>query len=222
MMKEALLRFTVFSFSGQTHFQWECLGHFSDSIKIAIFKTLRRLDTTWNFACSITRVSTHEHEHWEHCLWTQSLLKWRFFEQLTLVAVSPARRRHGRQKVSIPECNLSGRLEERSTITLLPVRSHLWIDTFRFIANKALVAFLARVSLKGMQHSTAGPVWCVWVEETRALPNLLRVFFLTLCNFQWITLKFSFPENLTMVNLKSASFVAIMPLHEGLQSQIKP
>ena len=66
-MKEALLTFTVVSFSGPTHFQWECLGQISDSIKIAIFKTLRKLDTTWNFACSITRVSTHEHEHWEHC-----------------------------------------------------------------------------------------------------------------------------------------------------------
>ena len=74
-MGEALLRFTVFSFSGQTHFQWEC---FYDSIKISIFKTLRRLDTTWNFARSITRVSTYEHEHWEHCLCTQSLLKRRF------------------------------------------------------------------------------------------------------------------------------------------------
>ena len=59
---EALLRFTIFSFSGQTHFQWECLGQLSDSIKIAIFETLRRLDTTWKFARSITRVSTHEHE----------------------------------------------------------------------------------------------------------------------------------------------------------------
>ena len=39
-----------------------------------IFKTLRRLDTTWNFACGITRVSTHEHEHWEHCLIDHKLL----------------------------------------------------------------------------------------------------------------------------------------------------
>ena len=30
---------------------------------------------TWNTDCSITRVSTHEHEHWERCLCTQSLLK---------------------------------------------------------------------------------------------------------------------------------------------------
>ena len=74
MLKEAPLRFTVLSFSAQTHFQWECMGHFYASIKIAIFKTLRRLDTTWNFACSITRVSTHEHEHWEHSLSKRKLL----------------------------------------------------------------------------------------------------------------------------------------------------
>ena len=57
--KEPLLRSTVFSFSAQTHFQWECTGHFYASIKIAISKTLRRLETTWNFARSTTRVSTH-------------------------------------------------------------------------------------------------------------------------------------------------------------------
>ena len=50
-------------------------GHSYANIKFAIFKTLKRLDTTWIFACSITRVSTHEHEHWEQCLCTQSLLK---------------------------------------------------------------------------------------------------------------------------------------------------
>ena len=66
--KEMLLRFTIFSFSG--HFHWSAWG--------ALFKTPRRLNTTWNFACSITRVSTHEHEHWEHCLWTHSLLKRKF------------------------------------------------------------------------------------------------------------------------------------------------
>ena len=70
--KEALLRFTLFSFSGQTHFQWECYGHFYPSFKISVFKTVRSLDTTWNFAGRITRVSTHEHQHWQHCLgvWT--------------------------------------------------------------------------------------------------------------------------------------------------------
>ena len=38
-------------------------------------------------------------------------------------------------------------------------------------------------------------------------------------------LKISLPENETMVNLKSASFIVIMHLHKGLthiQSQIKP
>uniref|UniRef100_A0A671UQ46 RALY heterogeneous nuclear ribonucleoprotein n=1 Tax=Sparus aurata TaxID=8175 RepID=A0A671UQ46_SPAAU len=38
---KALLRFL-----GQTHFQWECYRQFYDSIKISIFETLRRLDTT--------------------------------------------------------------------------------------------------------------------------------------------------------------------------------
>ena len=47
-MKEALLRFSVCSFWGQTHFQWECYGRFYNNIKISIFKTVRRLDTTWN------------------------------------------------------------------------------------------------------------------------------------------------------------------------------
>ena len=46
MTKEALLRFAVFSFLGQTHFQWVCHGHFSNSTKIAVFKILRRLDIT--------------------------------------------------------------------------------------------------------------------------------------------------------------------------------
>ena len=57
-MKEALLRFTVVSFSGKLIFNG-VLGY--ASIKIAIFKTLRSLDIT--FALSIARVSTHKHEH---------------------------------------------------------------------------------------------------------------------------------------------------------------
>ena len=72
--KGPLLGFTVFLFLTQTQTQWECLRQISDIINIAIFKTLRRLDTTWNSDRSITRVSTHEHKHWENCLCTQSLL----------------------------------------------------------------------------------------------------------------------------------------------------
>ena len=69
-----LLRFTVIfvfknqatQFSkGQTHLQWECYGHFYNSIKISIFKTLRKLDTTWNFAGSITRVVKEPKAHWK-------------------------------------------------------------------------------------------------------------------------------------------------------------
>ena len=69
----------------------ECYGHSYTSIETAIFKTLRRHETSWNFARGITRVSTHEHEHWEHCRYQAG---------------------------------------KRSTITLVPVRSHSGIDTF--------------------------------------------------------------------------------------------
>ena len=44
-MKEALLRFTLVLFSGKLLFNG-VQGHFYASIKIAIFKTLKRLDTT--------------------------------------------------------------------------------------------------------------------------------------------------------------------------------
>ena len=108
MMKEALSRLTVFSFSPQTHFQWECYMHFYTSIKIAIFKTVRRLDITWNFACSITRVSAHEQEHWEHCLCTQSLLKKKVFEQLTLAVACFASRRHGSRDLMYSVIDTSG------------------------------------------------------------------------------------------------------------------
>ena len=52
-MKESLLKFTVVLFLGKLIFSG-VQGH-----SYAIFKTLRRPDKTWNFACSITRVSTH-------------------------------------------------------------------------------------------------------------------------------------------------------------------
>ena len=44
-MKEALSRFTVISFLGKLIFNG-VQGHFYDSTKIAILKTLRRLNTT--------------------------------------------------------------------------------------------------------------------------------------------------------------------------------
>ena len=59
-MKEALLRFTVFLFLGNS-FSVGALRALYNSIKVSTFKSLRSLDTTWNFACSITRVCTHEH-----------------------------------------------------------------------------------------------------------------------------------------------------------------
>ena len=105
--RQALLRFTVFLFSGQTHFQWECYRYFSDSIKISIVKTLRRLDTTWNFARSIIRVSTHEYEHWEHGLPTQFTKK-KVFEQLTLAVACSA----SRHPASWEVCDLTWRRDK--------------------------------------------------------------------------------------------------------------
>ena len=118
MTKEALLGFTVVSFSGKLIFN-AVQGHSVTSINIAIFKTKRRLDATWNFS-SITRVSTHEREHWEHCLCMKSLLKGRLLDNSPLELDL-------RQKVSIPEYDLTGR---RVMVDLLPIRSHSGIETF--------------------------------------------------------------------------------------------
>ena len=90
---------------GSNSFSVECYGHFYDSIKIAIFKTLRRLDKTLNFARTITRVSTHEHEHWEHCLCTQSLLK----REFTLAVACSTSHRPANGEVLISECNVTWR-----------------------------------------------------------------------------------------------------------------
>ena len=79
---------------------------------------------TWNFARSITGVSTHEHEHWEHCLCTLNLPKRRFLDNSTLAVAPLVRCRRGRQKVLIPKCHLTGTLEERSSI-----RSYSGMDT---------------------------------------------------------------------------------------------
>ena len=49
------------------------------------------------------------------------------FELLTIGAGSPACRHQGRKKVSIPECDFTGR---RVMVDLPPVRSHTGIDTF--------------------------------------------------------------------------------------------
>ena len=53
--------------------------------------------------------------------------KKRVFELLTVAAGSPVHHRHGRQKVSIPEYDLTGR---RVMVDLMPVRSHSGIDAF--------------------------------------------------------------------------------------------
>ena len=52
--KAQLLRF---SFSGQNHFQWSARGKYNVSIKISIFKTVRRLDTTCHPGDTTSKVS---------------------------------------------------------------------------------------------------------------------------------------------------------------------
>ena len=58
--------------------------------------------------------------------------KKKVFEKLTLTAVSSGRPHHGRHKVSITECDLTVRVEKRSTITLLSVMLHSGIKVARF------------------------------------------------------------------------------------------
>ena len=109
MTKEALLRCTIVWFSGTFILKGS-----------AIFRTLRRLGTTWNFARSITRVSTHEHEHWEHCLCTQSLLKRRFWTTHISCCISGARPSWQTKSVD-PQVRPSGRrVMVRSSSSLVP------------------------------------------------------------------------------------------------------
>ena len=82
MTKEALLSFTVFSFSGQTHFQWECLGH--QGLYIWTW-TMRTLFMYTEFA------------------------KKNLFEQLTLAVACSASRRPASREISISECNVTCR-----------------------------------------------------------------------------------------------------------------
>ena len=107
---------------GQANFQ------FSMRFQIVIFRTLRRLNATWNFARSITRVSTHEHSienivcvrrvYWKGRFWTTH------FSSSTS-SVPPS----WQTKSVDPRVQhyLTG---SRSIITLLPVRSHSGINTF--------------------------------------------------------------------------------------------
>ena len=83
--KRHFLRLTLFSFSAQTNCQWECMGHIYDSIKICIFQTVRRLDTTWNFVRSITSVIPTLFVYTE-------FTKRKVFEQLTLAVASSSSR----------------------------------------------------------------------------------------------------------------------------------
>ena len=71
--------------------------------KSPFLKHLRRLDTTWNFAHSITRVSTHELEHWEHCVQFTTR-----FGTTHFINCFSARRHLANQELSIAECDVTG------------------------------------------------------------------------------------------------------------------
>ena len=119
--KEALFRFNVVLFSGKLIFNVSCISQLL-LIKTAIFKTLRMLDTTWNFAYGLYT--------WTRTLRTlfvyTEFTKKKVFGQLTLAVASPACHRHGRQKVSIPECDLTGRRAMVDRSSSLPVRLYNW------------------------------------------------------------------------------------------------
>ena len=119
------------------------------------------------------------------------------FGQLTLAVASLVRRHHGRQKVSIPECEQTGR---RSTMTLLPIRF-------------SMLMFMCRDpgDTTSKVPRCVQPSYCFRNSDFDASVR--------------VPLKISLPENKTKVNLKNASFVIITLLHEGLthiHSQIKP
>ena len=99
--------------------------------KIAIFDTLRRLDTTWNFAHSITWVSIRELD-WDHCLCTQSLLKRKFLNNSRYQLFFSSLMR----EVSISKCDITWRRVkvERYNLpaTAIHARSHVTFPAFYF------------------------------------------------------------------------------------------
>ena len=115
-------------------------------------------------------------------------IKNKVFELLMLAAASPVHGRHGRQKVSIPQCDLT----QGSTL-------------FACHDGDAI----SKVSC------CVEPSWCSKNSDFDAIGSLPLT----------LPFKINVSENPTMVSLKSASFIVIMLLHEGLthiQSQIKP
>ena len=121
MMKEVLLIFTVFSFLGRTHFQWECYGYFRGSIKISIFKTLRRLDTTWNFA------------HQGLYTWARALRTLFVYTEFTKKTF---------WTTHISRCGTAN-LKSASTVIIM-LYTKIWLG---FIHKKSLGCILGRVSL---------------------------------------------------------------------------
>ena len=99
-MKAPLIRLNVFLFSGQNHFQWSARGIYYVSIKIAVFKTLRRLDTTLRTLFVYTEFN-----------------KRNVIEQLTLAVVLSTRHHPASREVSISKCDVKWR-----RVVFAPVR----------------------------------------------------------------------------------------------------
>ena len=129
--KEALLRFTVVSVLGTLISK---LGARHAGIKNSWTRALRTLFVYTEF------------------------MKRKVFKLLRLAAEAPVRRCHGRQKVSIPECDLTGTLEEQFTITLPPVRSHSGIDTLH-IANVSSSKLKNNQLIEGWSYNSTGGWW---------------------------------------------------------------
>ena len=63
-------------------------------------------------------------------------MKKKVFELLRLAAATPARRNHGRQKVSIPKCDLTGRRVMVNRSSSVPVRSVYTMFSMLFFMSR--------------------------------------------------------------------------------------
>ena len=109
----------VVSFSGQKHFQWECYGQSSDSIKTAIFKRLRRLNTALRTLSEYTEFTIKN-----------------VFEHLTLAVACSVSRHHGSREVSNSECDVTWRRVKVDRyclpVTTVHAISHVTFPAFDF------------------------------------------------------------------------------------------
>ena len=119
---------------------------------------------------------------------------------------------YGRQKVSIPKCNLTGRLDEQSTITFLPVGSHSGIDTFCLPWRQRAGDATTNVSCPKTFFlvNSVHTMFSMLMFMCRDPGDTTSKAFLVLLSAHCTPLKISLPKNKTTQNLKSASFVVII------------